>query len=106
LKHEHRDPRAVLERASARETATRVGCAAIARQVLERFDIEVFAHVVELGGIAVDPDVVERAFGPGLGPNSGSARERETRHALRDASEFYALDPAVDAKLKALVDRA
>src|SRR5262245_33268902 len=38
-KHGHRDPRAVLERASARETAARVAIAAVARQVLERFGI-------------------------------------------------------------------
>ncbi len=92
----HRDPRAVLERASARETAARVGCGAIARQVLEHFGVEVFGHVVELGGIAADPAVVERA----------SALPRAARERLRDASEFFGLDPAVDARWMAAVDAA
>ena len=58
-----RDPRAVLERASARETAARVALAAIGRQLLEPFGIEVFAHVVELGGQAARADAFEAAGG-------------------------------------------
>ncbi len=96
MKHGHRDPRAVLERASARETATRVACAAIARQVLERFDVEVFAHVVELGGIAVDARAVESAF-------AGARAEREARRAQ---SPFHAVDSAVDVRMTARVDEA
>lgn len=92
----HRDPRAVLERASARETATRVACGAIARQVLEHFGVEVFGHVVELGGIAVDAEGIERAFD----------LARAQREGLRDASPFFALDPATDARLTAAVDLA
>jgi chorismate synthase len=92
----HRDPRAVLERASARETATRVALAGIARQLLEHFAIEVFAHVVELGGVAADPGTCAAAF---AGP-SGDRRRR------RDASEFMALDPALEPKLREAVDRA
>jgi chorismate synthase len=95
-KYGHRDPRAVLERASARETAARVACAAIARQVLERFGIEVFAHVVELGGIAVDKAAVEAAF----------ALDRKGREAARAASAFYALDPSVEDRMRARVDEA
>jgi chorismate synthase len=91
-----RDPRAVLERASARETATRVALAGIARQLIERFDIEVFAHVVELGGIAVEPPAIERAF----------ASSHAERRAMRDASEFLTLAPPTDARLREAVDRA
>lgn len=85
-----RDPRAVLERASARETAMRVALAGVARQVLESFDIEVFAHVVELGGVAVESVDAE-------GPR---------RAELRAASDFYALDPEADPYLRAAVDQA
>jgi chorismate synthase len=46
-----RDLRNILERASARETATRVACGAIARQLLQRFGIEVRSHVIQLAGI-------------------------------------------------------
>lgn len=46
-----RDLRNILERASARETAARVACGAIARQLLKKFDVEILSHVVQLGGI-------------------------------------------------------
>lgn len=95
LKLGERDPRAVLERASARETATRVGCAGIARQVLEHFGIEIFAHVVELGGVAVAHEVSERAL----------KLSRTEREALRDASELFTLDTAADVAMRALIDR-
>jgi chorismate synthase len=46
-----RDLRNVLERASARETAARVACGALAKQLLSSFGIEILSHVVQLGGI-------------------------------------------------------
>ena len=46
-----RDLRDILERASARETAARVACGALARQLLAAFDIEIKSHVVQLGGV-------------------------------------------------------
>src|ERR1044071_3530428 len=46
--------RAVLERASARETTVRVAAGALARQLLSQFGIEVIGYVVELGGIKVN----------------------------------------------------
>jgi len=90
-KYGHRDPRAVLERASARETAARVAAAGIARQVLEAFGVEVFAHVVELAG-----EAARAAF----------AEDPAERRRLRDASEFFSLDPAADEAMRAAVDRA
>ena len=50
-----RDLRNVLERASARETAARVACGAIAKQLLASFGIEIRSHVVQLGGIPDKP---------------------------------------------------
>ena len=50
-----RDLRDVLERASARETAARVACGALAKQLLAAFHIEIQSHVVQLGGIPDDP---------------------------------------------------
>jgi chorismate synthase len=43
----------VLERASARETAARVAVAAICRQLLGAFTIEILSHVVSIGGVGV-----------------------------------------------------
>ncbi len=91
-KYGHRDPRAVMERASARETAARVAAAGIARQVIETLGIEVFAHTVEVGGARVREDAY-RAAG-------------ETRRAVRDASEFLCLDPEAEEAMRAAVDGA
>lgn len=50
-----RDLRNILERASARETAARVACGALAKQLLKNFDIEILSHVIQLGGIPQKP---------------------------------------------------
>jgi len=81
--------RAILERASARETAARVAAGALAKQLLVHFGITAFGYVTEVGGVRIDPR-------PG-----GLAGQR----ALRDRSELYTLDPGRDGELKALIDR-
>ncbi|MCC7011925.1 MAG: chorismate synthase [Planctomycetes bacterium] len=91
-KHTARDPRSVLERASARETAMRTALGAAARQVLEHFGIEIFAHVTSLGGVDAALDAFE------------SAGER--RVALREASEFAGLDATVESRWRESVERA
>jgi chorismate synthase len=91
-KYGHRDPRAVLERASARETATRVAAGAVARQLLADLGVEVFAHSVELGGIAVRGGAFEAAG--------------DRRHELRSKSDFLSLDPEADERMRAAVDEA
>jgi chorismate synthase len=55
MKYDRRDLRDVLERASARETASRVAAGAIAKELLRAFDIEIRSAVVAVGG-AGDPD--------------------------------------------------
>src|SRR6266568_1586056 len=55
LKYDARDLRNVLERASARETAARVACGAIAKQLLEQFGIEIKSHVIKLGDVPAQP---------------------------------------------------
>jgi chorismate synthase len=50
-----RDLRDILERASARETAARVACGALAKQLLAAFDVEIRSHVVQLGGVPDAP---------------------------------------------------
>lgn len=52
MRAQNRDIRAVLERASARETAARTAMGEIARQLLAQFGIEVSSEVVEIGGTA------------------------------------------------------
>ncbi len=52
-KFQARDLRDILERASARETASRVACGALAKQLIKQFGIEVRSHVIRLGRAAV-----------------------------------------------------
>src|SRR5436305_8291850 len=59
LKYGARDLRDILERASARETAARVACGSLARQLLAVFGVEVRSHVVQLGGVPEAPLEVE-----------------------------------------------
>ena len=54
-KYQAHDLRDILERASARETAARVACGAIAKQVIAAFGIEIRSHVIKLGHIQVVP---------------------------------------------------
>lgn len=50
-----RDLRDILERASARETAARVACGALARQFISNFGIEIASHVIKLGPVPAHP---------------------------------------------------
>ncbi len=91
LKYGFTDARKVLERASARETAGRVAAGGCARMLLEMFDIDVFAHVVAVGGVNSKADVP---------PDPEEARR------LRDASEMYCIDPEATERMKRRVDEA
>jgi len=54
VKYGHKDLRDVLERASARETASRVAAGAVALRLLTEAGVEGAARVVSLGGVACD----------------------------------------------------
>ncbi len=54
LKYDFLDARNVLERSSARETASKVAIGAICKQVLKNFNIEFTSHVVQIGNISLD----------------------------------------------------
>jgi len=81
--------RAILERASARETAARVAAGALAKQLLAPFGITAFGYVVEVGGIKIES-------------RGGTLEEQR---ALRDKSELYTLNPEQDDQIKALIDQ-
>lgn len=90
LKYDRQDARDILERASARETAARVAAGALARRLLDEFQIDVGSHVVSLGGI--------RAAAPAGIP--------WPLNAAADRSEVRVLDPAVEARIIARIDQA
>jgi chorismate synthase len=81
--------RAILERASARETAAKVAAGALAKQLLSPFGITVFGYVVEVGPIVIHSK-------PGT---------LDEQHSLRDKSELYTLNPDQDAEIKVLIDQ-
>ncbi|MEX2600345.1 MAG: chorismate synthase [Balneolaceae bacterium] len=53
-KYRYGDIRPVIERSSARETAMRVACCSVARQLLKQFGIEIGGHVIQLGSAGFD----------------------------------------------------
>ena len=86
--------RAVLERASARETAARVAAGALARQLLARFGVEVAGWVRELGGMDIgSPEAVLKSCSPS-----------ELR-SIRDSSAVYSLMPDHDNDVTAFIDK-
>lgn len=89
-KYQTRDLRDILERASARETAARVACGAVAKQLLAAFGIDVRSHVVKLGSVPADP--LERSW--------------EEIAAIPADSPLACADEAVQTEMIALIDQA
>ena len=54
LKYDFDDARNILERSSARETASKVAIGAICKQVLKNFNIDFTSHVVQIGSVKDD----------------------------------------------------
>lgn len=92
IKYGHEDVRNVLERASARETASRVALGSICRQLLERFGIRVISHVRQVG------DVKATEIDP-----SASLSELEE---LIEASELSCVDSTATEAMKATIKKA
>lgn len=77
-----RDLRDILERASARETAARVACGALAKQLLGEFGTVIRSHVIKLGRVPDAPLAVtweEIGAIPAESPLNCADREVETR---------------------------
>lgn len=88
IKYGHKDLRDVLERASARETASRVAAGAVALQILREAGIEAAARVVHMAGMACD-----------------GGMDWSRLDAL-DASPFRTFDANAEAALRERVDAA
>lgn len=85
------DARPVLERASARETATRVALGAVARSFLKELGIDAVSHTVAIGEISV-PD--------------GSGVPRPVDVVGLDADAMRCFDSATSEQMVARVDAA
>ncbi len=99
LRHEDRDIRANIERASARETCARVAAGAVAQLLLREFGVEVLGHVVAIGGVPSR----DAAAAPGE-----ALRQLDFADARRrvEASPFAFLDQDLEPRLRAVVDAA
>jgi chorismate synthase len=62
VKFRHKDIRDVLERSSARETASRVAVGAICEQLLNHFQIRTLAHVIQIQDVRSNFDPQKMAF--------------------------------------------
>jgi chorismate synthase len=90
MKYGHRDIRNVLERSSARETTARVAVAGVAKRLLGEFGITILSHVSEIGGVRIG--TLEIPW------------EEVQRRA--EASEVRCADPAAEAAMIEVIDRA
>jgi chorismate synthase len=88
LKYDRRDARDILERASARETTSRVAAGAVCRVLLEQLGVSIGSHLVHLGGIdARVPDELPADL-----------------NAASDASPLRTLDQEAEARMIELID--
>ena len=91
IKYGHDDIRDVLERASARETASRVAAGSLARQLLARFGVQVASHVSAIGDVAL--------------PADRTVSFAEAR-AIDDDAPLRCVDPARQQQMMAFIDAA
>jgi chorismate synthase len=89
LKYGHSDLRNVLERASARETASRVAAGAVCRAFLRELEIEVFAHVLSIGAETAQP--------------AGTPAELQQKAR---ASEMACADAEAEARMRTAIHQA
>ncbi len=91
LKYGFDDVRNILERASARETASRVAAGAVARVFLRHFGVEIQSHTVRIGTVDVDapPHVLQDVRGsrnPEIAGYWAEVEASDVRCADADAS--------------------
>jgi chorismate synthase len=91
VKYGHDDIRDVLERASARETASRVAIGGIARQLLAVVGTEIASHVFSIGAVAL-PDPLAVTF--------------DEARAISADAPLHCVDSRVEREMIAEIDRA
>ncbi len=89
LKYNFPDARYVLERASARETTSRVAAGALAKLMLRTLGIEVASHVIRVGRVEL-----ERT----------AAWDEIAAVSTQDKIMLGCVDPATEARMKAEVE--
>jgi chorismate synthase len=89
LKYDFPDARYVLERASARESAARVACGAMAKMLLRALGVEVASHVIRVGGAEL---------------SKAAAWEEIVALQAKDEVLLNCVDDADEQRMKAEVD--
>jgi chorismate synthase len=89
LKYDRRDIRDILERASARETTSRVACGAVAKRFLAEFGVRVGSHILSIGPVEADVRDVP-----------------DDLNAAADGSPVRCLDEAAANRMMAEIDDA
>jgi chorismate synthase len=90
LKYDFREARYVLERASARESAARVACGALAKLLLRELGIEVLSHVISVGKVSL--------------PEGDVSWEKLRELHAREEVLLSCADPDTEQRMKAEVD--
>jgi chorismate synthase len=91
IKYNQSDIRNILERASARETATRTACGAFAKLLLKKFDIRITSHVIDIGGERLQ-ESERQAF--------------DVLSQKAEGSPVRAIDPDLEERMMAKIDKA
>ena len=91
LKYDFKDARYVLERASARESAARVACGALAKMLLRALGVSVASHTVRVGSVELERE---------------ASWSEIAALSERDPIFLSCVDPEVEARMKAQVDAA
>ena len=91
LKYDFADARYILERASARESAARVACGALAKMLLAEFGVGVGSHVIRVGSAELGRD---------------AAWDEIAASNAREEVLLNCVDAEAEARMKAEVDKA
>jgi chorismate synthase len=98
IKFGHRDIRDVLERASSRETASRVAAGAVCAEFLARLNVSIHSAVLSIGKASVPPRVTRR-FLTTLAPN-------DVKWDEADASDLGCPHPGAEEKMRETIKAA
>jgi chorismate synthase len=91
IKYGHEDIRDVLERASARETASRVAAGSLARQLLGRFGVRIASHVSAIGDVILP---------------AGRTVSFAEAQAIEDEAPLRCADTGLQQQMMAFIDTA
>lgn len=82
FKYDRRDVRDILERASARETAARVACGAVAKRLLAELGISIGSHVLSIGSIRASVADVPAPLNAAVDDNPVRCLDAEAAEAM------------------------